>query len=177
MEKTPDFRDYINPDYPQDSQLAILVGGTTYKDIPPLMRSLRPGSIVRVARPAYLAPKPRKGYVEKAKRIWAERATAIEKKKGVKLISAEPPLTGNQLAMQASIEISRIAMGRAGVGRNGRPRKPFSDDERRIIEQYWPPRRGVTVEASEAAINKRLAPRKVTRGWLYKHYPVANATA
>lgn len=170
------FRDYLN-DHPacRETTQAEFLTGTVYREgrgtnaFAALLRSIRKGDVVRVYRPFLLAPA--KASVAKKRRIWAERADAIKDKGGC-VISIDPPLKGAKLAIYAAGEIGRIAQGRAGVGKQGRPKKAYTDDELRIIDRYWPPRKGWTVARCVAVINAGIKPRKVTRGWLYIRKPV-----
>lgn len=170
MVDKPDYRDLI-VDCPacRAATQAEYMDGTTYTEFKPLLRSIRPGSVVRVYRPFLLGGG--KGQTRTQRRIWAERADAI-KAKGGKLASINPPLTGHALAMRAAEEIGNIARGKAGESKSGRPRKVYTDAHHRIIDRYWPVRKGMTGEQAVAKINELIAPRKVTRGWLYLHKPI-----
>ena len=143
--------------------------GATYEEFEPLLRSIRAGSIARVYRPFLLGGG--KGSTAKQRRIWAERADAI-KAKGGKLASINPPLTGHALTMRASEEIGNIARGRAGKSKQGRPRKPYTDAQMRVIDRYWPVRKGMTVAKAVDKINELIAPKRVKRGWLYTNKPI-----
>lgn len=57
-------------------------------------------------------------------------------------------------------------------GRSGRPKKGYTDAHMRVIERYWPVRKGMTGDKAVAKINELIAPRTVTRGWLYRYKPV-----
>jgi hypothetical protein len=162
-----DYRDYL-VDHPSCREAAQVehLDGVVYTDFDKLLRSIRPGTIVRVYRPMLLGGAS--GCTDKRRRIWAERADAIKARHG-KLVSIHPPLSGARLAMRAAEEIGNIARGAAGTSKPGRPGKTYSPEVMAVIEHYWPPRRGKTVAASIAEINRRIAPRKVTRGWLYGH--------
>lgn len=140
--------------------------GATYTEFEPLLRSIRPGSIVRVYRPFLLGGA--KGRTRTQRRIWAERADAI-KAKGGKLASIHPPLTGHSLTMRAAEEIGNVARGKAGKSKSGRPKKNYTDAHMRVIERYWPPRKGMTGDRAVATINAQIKPRRVTKGWLYRH--------
>lgn len=148
------------------------MGRDTYEDFAALLRSVRPGSVVRVYRPFLLGGA--KGRTDKQRRMWAERADAI-KAKGAKLASINPPLTGHMLTMRAYEEIGNVARGKAGKSKSGRPRKEYTDAHMRVMERYWPPRKGMSGDAAVAKINELIAPRKVTRGWLYRHKPINEA--
>lgn len=143
--------------------------GTVYREgkgsesFDALLRSIRKGDIVRVYRPFLLAPS--RGSAARKRKAWADRAEAI-KARGACLQSIDPPLSGAKLAMAAYEQIAKIARG-AGKGKSGRPRKEFPDDVMRVIERLWPPRKGMTVDAAVAEINRLIAPRTVKRGWLY----------
>lgn len=138
--------------------------GETYEDFEELVRSLRKSSIVRVYRPYLLGGAA--GNTRKRRRVWAERADLI-REKGNKLVSLDPPLTGNRLAMLAAEQIGNIARGKAGVSRSGRPKKDYTPEQWAIIRHHWPPRRGVLGDIAVATINAKIKPRKVTKGWLY----------
>ena len=165
MSAKPDFRDFIvdHPSCPAKTQAEHL-NGTTYTDFVALLRSVRSGSIVRVFRPFLLGGAS--GQTRKRRATWAERADQI-KAKGGKLASIEPPLSGHRLTMRAYEEIGNVARGRAGKAKDGRPRKVYTEKEMAVITHWWPPRKGMTTEASVDKINSLIAPRKVTRGWLY----------
>ena len=146
--------------------------GTTYTEdeFPALVRSIRRGvSVVRIYRPFLLGGGT--GSTNKQRRIWAQRADAI-KDRGAKLVSIHPPLTGHALTMRASEEIGNVARGKAGKSKSGRPRKPYTDAQLRIIDRYWPIRKGMTGNQAVAKINELIAPKRVTRGWLYHNKPV-----
>lgn len=170
------FRDYLN-DHPacRSSTQAEFLDGTVYREgkgadaFNHLLKSLRKGDTVRVYRPFLLAPA--KASPAKKRRIWGERADAIKERGGC-VISIDPPLKGAKLALAAFHEIGRVAQGRAGTGKQGRPKKSYTDDELRVIDRYWPPRKGWTVDKCVAVINAGIKPRKVTRGWLYIRKPI-----
>lgn len=170
MVDKPDYRDLI-VDHPacRASVQLEYADGATYEDFAALLRSIRPGSIVRVYRPYLLGGG--KGQTRVQRRIWAERADAI-KTKGGKLASINPPLTGHALTMRAAEEIGNIARGKAGSSKPGRPKKGYTDAHMRMIERYWPVRKGMTGDQAVAKINELIAPRRVTRGWLYRYKPV-----
>lgn len=170
MVDKPDYRDLI-VDCPACREAVQLefMDGTTYTDFVGLLRSVRPGSVVRVYRPFLLGGG--KGQTRTQRRIWAERADAI-KAKGGKLASINPPLTGNALTMRAAEEIGNVARGKAGKSKSGRPKKGYTDAHMRVIERYWPVRKGMTGNQAVDKINELIAPRKVTRGWLYRYKPV-----
>lgn len=134
-----------------------------------LLRAIRKGDVVRVYRPFLLAPAH--GRPSKKRRVWTERHEAI-KARGGSVVSIDPPLKGIKLAMQAYEEIAGVARGRAGKGRQGRPKKVYDDTAIRVIERYWPPRKGWTGKKALDAINSLIAPKRVTRGYLYSKYPV-----
>lgn len=170
------FRDYIN-DHPAcraGTQVEFL-DGTIYREgkgtdaFAHLLRSIRRGDTVRVYRPFLLAP--RAGGVRKRRKAWAERVEAIKEKGGC-VASIDPPLKGAKLALLAYEQIGRSAQGQAGKHKSGRPKKSYTDDELRVIDRYWPPRKGWTVQRCLAVINARIKPRKVTRGWLYIRKPI-----
>ena len=165
MSAKPDFRDFI-VDHASCSAAtqAEHMNGVQYKDFDALMRSLRPGSVVRVFRPFLLGGNA--GTTRQKRRLWAERADRI-KAKGNKLVSIDPPLSGASLAMRAAEQIGNIARGKAGVSKSGRPKKVFTPEQWAVIKHYWPPRRGTTVKASVAAINAKIKPKRVNSGWLY----------
>lgn len=172
MVDKPDYRDLIVdcPACRASVQLEYL-DGATYEDFAPLLRSLRPGSVVRVYRPFLLGGA--KGQTRTQRRIWAERADAI-KAKGGKLASINPPLTGHVLTMRAAEEIGNVARGKAGKSKSGRPAKGYTDAHHRVIDRYWPVRKGMTGTEAVAKINELIAPRRVTRGWLYRNKPVVS---
>lgn len=138
--------------------------GTTYTDFVPLLRSVRAGSVVRLYRPFLLGGG--KGSTAKQRTLWAERADQI-KARGGKLASINPQLTGHKLTMRAYEEIGNVARGKAGKSKLGKPPKEYTPEQRQIIEKYWPRRTGVKIYEAVAEINKRIAPRTVTAGWLY----------
>lgn len=140
------------------------MNGAVYTDFDPLLRSVRPGSVVRVYRPFLLGGG--NGRTDKQRNLWASRADAI-KDKGGKLASIDPPLTGHKLTMFASDEIGRVARGRAGKSKKGHPPKVYTSEQMAVIHKHWPRRHGVKVREAVAAINKAIAPRKVSAGWLY----------
>lgn len=171
-----EYRDYLN-DHPacRAKTQAEFLDGTVYTEVKgghafaALLKSIRKGDVVRVYRPFLLAPAH--GGPAKKRRLWAERADAIKARGGC-VRSIDPPLQGAKLAIYAAEEISNVAKGRAGKGRQGRPKKAYTDDELRVIDHYWPPRKGWTVERCVAAINEGIKPRRVTRGWLYIRKPI-----
>lgn len=165
MSGQPDFRDLI-VDCPacRAKLQAEFLDGATYTEWEPLLRSVRPGNIVRVYRPFLLGGG--KGSTFKQRKVWAERADAI-KAKGGKLQSIEPPLTGAKLTMFASVEISNVARGKAGKTKLGAPPKVYTDAQWAVIRKHWPRRHGVKVREAVEKINAAIAPRKVTAGWLY----------
>ena len=167
MVDKPDYRDFI-VDCPacRAAVQAEHLDGTVYEEFEPLLRSLRPGNIVRVYRHFLLGGA--KGRTDKQRRIWAERADAI-KARGGKLESINPPLTGHALTMRAAEEIGNVARGRAGKSKQGRPRKGYTNAQHRIMDRFWPVRKGMTGKQAVARINELIAPRKVTRGWLYRN--------
>lgn len=169
MGDKPDHRDLIVdcPACRASTQMEHM-DGTTFEKFEPLLRSVRSGTIVRVYRPFLLGGA--RGQTRTQRRIWAERADAI-KDKGGKLASINPPLTGHKLAMRAYEEIGNVARGKAGKSKKGRPRKLYTDAHIRIIEKYWPVRKGMTGEQAVEKINELIKPRKVTRGWLYRYKP------
>lgn len=165
MVDKPDFRDLI-VDCPacRGKVQEEYLDGTTYKDFEPLLRSVRKGSVVRVYRPFLLGGG--KGSTHKQRKVWAERAEAI-KAKGGKLLSIDPALSGPKLTMFASVEISNVARGKAGKAKPGAPRQVYTDEQWAVFRQHWPRRHGVKVKDAIAAIEKAIAPRKVSAGWLY----------
>ena len=165
MSEKPDYRDFIvdHPSCHAKTQTEHL-DGTTYTDFVALLRSIRPGSIARVFRPFLLGGAA--GSTRKRRATWAERADQI-KGKGAKLVSIDPPLAGHKLTMLAYEQIGNVARGKAGKDKSGRPRKSYSEAHMKAITHWWPPRKKMTTEASVAKINELIAPRKVTRGWLY----------
>jgi hypothetical protein len=165
MTTKTDYRDFI-VDCPACRSAAQVehLDGTTYTDYAALLRSVRPSSIVRVYRPFLLGGG--EGRTDKQRRVWAERADEI-KAKGGSLASIHPPLTGSKLAMRAYEEIGNVARGKAGKHKTGRPSKEFLPEAMRVIERYWPRRAGMTIKQAVAEINARIAPRRVTAGWLY----------
>jgi len=140
--------------------------GATYTDFDAWLRSIRPGSIGRIYRPFLLGGG--KGRTDKQRRIWAERADQV-KAKGGRLASIDPPLTGHKLTMYASQEIGWVARGRAGKAKQGRPAKSYTLEQMAIIRRHWPRRHGVTIKQAVDAINKAIAPRKVSAAWLYNN--------
>lgn len=167
MADKPDYRDFI-VDAPACRAKVQLehMDGTTYTEFEPLLRSVRPGSIVRVYRPYLLGGG--RGRTDKQRNLWASRAEAI-KERGGKLASINPPLTGPRLTMRAAEEIGNVARGKAGRSKSGRPPKEYPDAHMRIIERYWPPRKGMTIVLAIDKINELIKPRRVTRGWLYRN--------
>lgn len=143
---------------------AEFLDGMTYTDFDTLLRSVRPGSIVRVYRPFLLGGA--RGSTHKQRKVWAERADAI-KAKGGKITSLDPPLTGAKLAMRAYEEIGNVARGRAGKPKIGKPPKVYTPEQWAIIRKHWPRRHGVKIREAVETINKAIAPREVTAGWLY----------
>lgn len=160
-----DYRDLIveHPSCSAKTQAEHL-DGTTYTEFEPLWRSVRPGSVVRVFKPYLLGGAA--GSTRKRRTVWAERADRI-KAKGGKLASIDPPLMGHKLTMRAYEEIGNVARGKAGKGKSGRRRKLYAEPHMKVITHYWPPRKSMTGKEAVAKINELIAPRKVTRGWLY----------
>lgn len=140
--------------------------GEVYEDWDELVRSLRRNSVVRVYRPYLLGGTA--GATRKRRRIWAERADQI-KEAGNKLVSIDPPLSGNRLAMLAAEQIGNIARGKAGKPKAGRPKKDFTAEQWAWIRHNWPPRRGVKGDEAVAKINAHtvMKRRRVSKGWLY----------
>lgn len=172
MVDKPDYRDLI-VDCPacRATMQAEYMDGVTYTEaqFPALVRSIRPGvSIVRIYRPFLLGGG--KGQTRTQRSLWAKRAAAIDDKRG-KLISIDPPMTGYALAMRASEEIGRVAQGKTGKSKTGRPRKLYTDAQMQIIDRYWPVRKGMTGEQAVDKINELIKPKRVTRGWLYANKP------
>ena len=165
MVEKPDYRDLI-VDHPscRAATQAEHMDGTTYTDFVPLLRSIRAGSIARVFKPYLLGGAA--GSTRKRRAIWAERADKI-KAKGGKLVSIDPPLSGHKLTMLAYEQIGNVARGKAGKGKSGRRRKLYTEAHMKVITHWWPTRKGMTGDAAVAKINELIAPRKVTRGWLY----------
>lgn len=173
MVDKPDYRDLIVDCLAcRGSTQEQYLDGATYTEFEPLLRSVRPGSIVRIYKPFLLGGA--RGRTKTQRRIWAERAEAI-KAKGGKLASIDPPLTGPKLVMLAYEQIGNVARGKAGHSKPGRPGKSYTDAQMRVIERYWPPRKGMTGDRAVAAINAQIKPRKVTKGWLYRHKPINEA--
>ena len=170
MSTKPDYRDLI-VDHPscRAAPPAEHLDGTTYTKFDELLPSVRVGSIVRVFKPFLLGGAA--GQTRTRRKTWADRADAI-KDKGGKLMSIDPPLSGQKLTMLAYEQIGNVARGKAGVSKSGRRKKSYTVEERRVIEHYWPPRKNTTgIEAVEK-INSLIAPKVVTRGWLYVNYPI-----
>lgn len=169
MAKKDDFRDFVNPEWPKAPQLMVLTG-ETYTDPGEWIRSLRPGSIARVYKPSYLGP--RKGNTKTRRRILTERKDAIDAK-GVRLVSLEPVLSGNKLLLRAYEE---IADSRGGIkrGRRGRRAKAedLTDKDWAAIRAHCPPRKGQSWDAATAAVNKAIAPKKLSRTWLFDNWPL-----
>jgi hypothetical protein len=167
MDGKPDFRDLI-VDCPacRASVQVEYMNGTTYTDFVPLLRSVRPNSIVRVYRPFLLGGGI--GSTRKQRSLWAERADAIKAKRG-KVVSINPALTGHKLTMLAYEEIGNVARGKAGKTKKGRKRKDYTPEQWVVIHKHWPRRHGVKVKDAAAAINDAIAPRRVTTGWLYSN--------
>jgi hypothetical protein len=165
MADKPDLRDLIVdcPACRAKVQVEYL-DGSTYTDFEPLLRSVRKGSVVRVYRPFLLGGG--KGSTHKQRKVWGDRADAIKAKGGC-LVSIDPPLKGAKLSMFAAVEISNVARGKAGRTKRGRAPKVYTDEQLAIIRKHWPRRHGVKVHEAVAAINKAIAPRTVTAGWLY----------
>ena len=165
MAEKPDHRDLI-VDCPacKAKGQAEHMTGATYTEFEPWLRSMRKGSVGRVYRPFLLGGG--RGSTAKQRNIWAERADAV-KAKGATLASINPPLTGHKLTMRAYEEIGNVARGKAGKSKLGPPRKKYTPEQRAIIEKHWPRRRGVKISEAVETINKAIAPRKVSAGWLY----------
>jgi hypothetical protein len=165
MNTKTDFRDLI-VDCPACRAKVQLehMDGATYTDYAALLRSVRSGSVVRVYRPFLLGGG--KGRTDRQRNLWATRADEI-KAKGATLASVHPPLTGHRLTMRAYEEIGNVARGKAGKHKIGRPTLEYTPEQMRVIERYWPRRAGMTIEQAKDEINKRIAPRRVTAGWLY----------
>ena len=140
--------------------------GTVYTDFEPWLKSMRPGSVGRIYRPFLLGGG--RGRTDKQRRIWAERADTV-KAKGNKLESINPPLSGHKLTMRAAEEIGNVARGKAGKTKKGRTRKHYEPKQWDAINKHWPRRSGVKVREAVEAINRAIAPRKVTAGWLYQN--------
>lgn len=165
MVRKPDFRDFIVNCPACRAQLqAEHLDGETYTDFEPLLRSVRKGSIVRVYRPFLLGGG--KGQTRTQRRIWAERADAIKERGGC-VVSIDPPLRGAKLAMRAAEEIGNVARGRAGKAKRGAPPKEYTSEQWTVIRKHWPRRHGVKIREAVDAINKAIAPRKVSAAWLY----------
>lgn len=165
MSGKPDYRDLI-VDCPacRKAVQEEYMDGTVYYEFDPWLRSLRSGSTGRIYRPFLLGGG--KGRTDKQRRIWAERADKVAAK-GAKLASINPPLTGHKLTVAAFEEISNVARGRAGKTKLGAPPKEYTPEQWAIIRKHWPRRHGVKVREAVDRINKAIAPRKVTAGWLY----------
>ena len=140
------------------------LNGTTYTAFEPWLRSMRKGSVGRVYRPFLLGGGT--GSTRKQRTLWAERADEV-KAKGATLASINPPLTGHKLTMRAYEEIGNVARGKAGKSKLGPPRKIYTDEQLATIHKHWPRRTGVKIREAVDTINKAIAPRKVTAGWLY----------
>ena len=138
--------------------------GTIYTEFEPWLRSMRKGSVARIYRPFLLGGGT--GSTRKQRALWAERADKV-RAKGNALVSINPPLTGEKLTMRAYEEIGNVARGKAGESKLGPPRKKYTPEQRAIIEKHWPRRRGVKISEAVETINKAIAPRKVSAGWLY----------
>jgi hypothetical protein len=165
MGSKSDYRDLI-VDCPacRAKTQAEFMDGATYTDFETLLRSVRPGSVVRLYRPFLLGGG--RGRTDKQRRIWAERADAV-KAKGGKLASISPLLTGHKLTMRAYEEIGNVARGKAGKHKLGKPPKEYTDAQWAVIRKHWPRRHGVKIREAVDTINRTIAPRKVTAGWLY----------
>jgi hypothetical protein len=139
--------------------------GEVYENWDDLLRSLRPKSIVRVYRPYLLGGAA--GTTRKRRRVWAERADQV-REKGNKLVSIDPPLSGNKLAMMAAEQIGNISRG-PRAGQSGRPKKDFTSEQWAVIRHHWPPRRGVKGDEAIGRINSdpKMKRRRVTKGWCY----------
>lgn len=160
-----DYRNFV-VDHPgcREKTQREAMDGATYSDFDKLLRSLRPGSVVRVFRPYLLGGAA--GSTAKRRNLWADRADRA-KAKGNKLVSFDPPLSGHKLTMLAYEQIGNIARGKAGVAKSGRPKKAYTPEQLAVIRHHWPPRRGVTTEQAIDTINAAIKPAKVVRGWLY----------
>ena len=165
MDNKTDFRDLIVgcPACKENVQREHL-GPAIYTAFGPWLRSMRKGSVGRIYRPFLLGGGI--GSTAKQRKLWAERADAV-KAKGASLVSIDPPLTGHKLTMRAYEEIGNVARGKAGKGKSGRRRKLYTEAHMKVITHYWPARKSMTRKEAVAKINELIAPRKVTRGWLY----------
>jgi hypothetical protein len=167
MGKKDDFRDFINPEWPTGPQLMVLTG-ETYTDPDAWIRSLRPGSIARVLKPSYLGP--RKGRTKTRRAVLTDRMDKIDRK-GIRLVSVDPVLSGNKFLLRAYEE---IADARGGVtkGKRGRRAKAMDLDasDWAAIRAHCPPRKGKSWDAAKDAVNMDIAPKKLSRTWLFDNW-------
>lgn len=170
MSTKPDYRNYINPP-PKGARITaqwqeeMLPDGETYTEdktgtvIDALIRSVRPGSIVRVRRAFCLAPW--RGSPKKRREALAARVDAIVARGGC-FMEAETGLSTGKRGECARILMSAYediaTAGRAVArGRTGRPPiYQFTKAEWEIIEGIWTSRRYKNDGERLAVIKKRL---------------------
>lgn len=184
-----DVRAYINP-YPPNfsaewqrsklSQRATLYTQTKRgKEREQLSRSTRKGSIIEIAM-LFLFAKLSGG----VRRRVADLLVVVNEllDRGAVIIERATGRTSksrkdlNSMLVQAREMIGQSARGMATGAKNGklskgRPRKAYTEQTLRIIDHFWPPRKGWTVDESVEAINE-LSTQTVKRGWLYTNRPV-----
>lgn len=165
-----DYRNYVNPG-PKGSRFSAawqseyLPTGETYvedksgKIIEVLIRSVRPGTVVRVRRAFCLAPW--RGSPRKRRELLAARIDAIEAAGGC-VMEAETGLRSDKRGERSRLLLGAYediaTAGRAiAKGRTGRPPKyDFSAPEWEVIEGIWTSRRYANDAARLAAIERRL---------------------
>jgi hypothetical protein len=180
MSSRPDIRNYVNPQpkgkFTAAWQVEYLPDGETYTEdksgrvIDVLMKSIRPGAVVRVRRLFCLAPwlgTPR----QRRKRM-AQLVDAI-KEHGGAVLEAETQLRSDvkgqcaQMLMGGYEDIASAGRG-LSKGKLGRPAREFSKEQMEAMQRIWFSRRYRTRAEAVAAIQSLGI--RVTGPWLYQKF-------
>lgn len=143
------------------------------------IKSIRKGDIFEVA-PLFLLARLRGGTKRRTAELLAEANKVLDA--GATIREGKDGRTSKSrkdwaaMIIEAREAIGSSARGIATGAKNGqlskgRPRKAYTEQTLRIIDRYWPPRKGWSVDRSVEAINE-LSTQIVKRGWLYTNRPV-----
>lgn len=167
IEKT-DFRNYINPQpkgrFTTKWQQEPMSGGDFYVEdksgrvFDALLRSIRPGTVVRVRRVFCLAPW--RATPRKRRATIVDRVTAVRVRAGV-VLEAESGLRSDKpgwdkAMMAAYDDVATSGRGQAKRERSGRPAQEWTPHELQVMETVWQSRRYKNDDERLTAIRKRI---------------------
>lgn len=168
MSEKTDFLNYINPQ-PKGGRFTVqwqqepMSGGDFYiedksgKVFDVLLRSIRPGTVVRVRRVFCLAPW--RATPRKRRAAIAARVAEVEARNGLVLETETGLRSDDNLAemlMRAYEDVATSGRGQAKRERPGRPAKEWTAHELGVMETVWQSRRYKNDDERLTAIKKRI---------------------